>query len=324
MMETYTYDASSRQAFLTVILASSAHKFTGKERDSESGLDNFGARYDSSQYGRFMTPDPGNAGADPTNPQSWNMYSYVLNNPLSYIDPTGMDCVYLNDDESAGTVLRGDCQSSTDNGIYVNGTVNTSAGAWLNSNGSFSFAYTPDGGTQQQYLGDTPSPGLPASADLEPLGLNVGSNTQSQSSAQPNSANSLVPSNPCSYTGRALTASDYATAGKASNGNSTNLALDAFKGFPRGDYLDAQPLASGNPQQRAAYGNYVFGVYMAAAGVPLSRALAGGNAYAFLSGAKYGSSNGPMDPNHGSLPAANVANITNGYNAQAGGSTCHN
>jgi RHS repeat-associated protein len=33
------------------------YKFTGKERDSESGLDNFGARYDSSQYGRFMTPD---------------------------------------------------------------------------------------------------------------------------------------------------------------------------------------------------------------------------------------------------------------------------
>ncbi len=34
------------------------HKFTGKERDSESGLDNFGARYNSSTMGRFMTPDP--------------------------------------------------------------------------------------------------------------------------------------------------------------------------------------------------------------------------------------------------------------------------
>lgn len=69
----------------------------GKERDSESGLDNFGARYDYSQYGRFMSPDPvGNAVAIP--PQSWNMYSYVLNNPLSFIDPTGLDCVYLNDE----------------------------------------------------------------------------------------------------------------------------------------------------------------------------------------------------------------------------------
>jgi RHS repeat-associated protein len=34
------------------------HKFTGKERDSESGLDNFGARYNSSSMGRLMSPDP--------------------------------------------------------------------------------------------------------------------------------------------------------------------------------------------------------------------------------------------------------------------------
>jgi len=37
-----------------------------------------------------MSPDPGNAGADPSNPQSWNMYSYVMNNPLMLTDPTGM------------------------------------------------------------------------------------------------------------------------------------------------------------------------------------------------------------------------------------------
>jgi RHS repeat-associated protein len=36
----------------------SRYKFTGKERDSESGFDNFGARYYSSQYGRFLSPDP--------------------------------------------------------------------------------------------------------------------------------------------------------------------------------------------------------------------------------------------------------------------------
>jgi RHS repeat-associated protein len=66
--------------------------FTGKERDSESGLDNFGARYDSSQYGRFMTPDPaGMAAADLTNPQSWNQYAYVMNNPATLTDPTGLD-----------------------------------------------------------------------------------------------------------------------------------------------------------------------------------------------------------------------------------------
>jgi hypothetical protein len=44
MMETYAYDVPSRYAFLEMILASNAYKFTGKERDGESGLDNFGAR----------------------------------------------------------------------------------------------------------------------------------------------------------------------------------------------------------------------------------------------------------------------------------------
>ncbi len=71
--------------------------FTGKERDSESGLDNFEARYFSSQMGRMMSPDPENYGANPLYPQSWNMYSYAMNNPLSFTDPFGLDCVYLND-----------------------------------------------------------------------------------------------------------------------------------------------------------------------------------------------------------------------------------
>jgi RHS repeat-associated protein len=68
--------------------------FTGKERDSESNLGNFGARYNSSNLGRFMSPDPDNAGASPDNPQSWNAYSYVLNNPLVFTDPDGLWCVW--------------------------------------------------------------------------------------------------------------------------------------------------------------------------------------------------------------------------------------
>jgi RHS repeat-associated protein len=67
-----------------------SHKFTGKERDSESGLDNFGARYDSSSMGRFMSPDPLLNSGLPWNPQSWNRYSYTENNPLRYTDPTGL------------------------------------------------------------------------------------------------------------------------------------------------------------------------------------------------------------------------------------------
>jgi RHS repeat-associated protein len=71
-----------------------ADKFTGKERDSESGLDDFDARFYSSQYGRFMTPDwsvspVAVAYADLTDPQTLNLYGYVRNNPLSKVDPNG-------------------------------------------------------------------------------------------------------------------------------------------------------------------------------------------------------------------------------------------
>ena len=61
----------------------------GKERDAETGLDYFGARYFGGGMGRFTSPDPLMASAVPELPQSWNRYSYVLNNPLRYIDPTG-------------------------------------------------------------------------------------------------------------------------------------------------------------------------------------------------------------------------------------------
>jgi RHS repeat-associated protein len=73
------------------------HKFTEKEHDGESNLDNFGARYYSSALGRFMTPDWAAKPitvpyADFGDPQSLNLYSYVKNNTLSTTDPDGHCC----------------------------------------------------------------------------------------------------------------------------------------------------------------------------------------------------------------------------------------
>lgn len=68
------------------------YKFTGKERDAESGLDYFGARYYASSMGRWMSPDP--MKVSPKHlmyPQRWNAYAYVQNNPLNAIDPDGWD-----------------------------------------------------------------------------------------------------------------------------------------------------------------------------------------------------------------------------------------
>jgi RHS repeat-associated protein len=79
------YDFSVQHAFL-------AHKFTGKERDSESGLDNFGARYMSSQYGRFMSADPFTVTPGRVvDPQQLNLYAYVRNNPLKAHRPDRND-----------------------------------------------------------------------------------------------------------------------------------------------------------------------------------------------------------------------------------------
>ncbi len=76
--------------------APTEHHFTGKERDSESGNDYFGARYYSSSMGRFMSPD-WSVKVMPVpyakldNPQSLNLYSYMYNNPLRGTDPDGHD-----------------------------------------------------------------------------------------------------------------------------------------------------------------------------------------------------------------------------------------
>lgn len=69
-------------------------RYTGKERDAESGNDYFEARYYSSAMGRFMSPD-WSAKEEPIpyatmdDPQSLNLYSYVRNNPLSRVDADG-------------------------------------------------------------------------------------------------------------------------------------------------------------------------------------------------------------------------------------------
>jgi len=66
-------------------------KFTGQDRNQETSLDWFQVRYMDGAQGRFQSVDPGNAGANLGDPRSWNGYSYVGNNPMSFTDPSGMD-----------------------------------------------------------------------------------------------------------------------------------------------------------------------------------------------------------------------------------------
>jgi RHS repeat-associated protein len=156
---------------------------TGKERDAESGLDYFGARYYGSSMGRFMSPDwvdvPDSIPyADMDNPQSFNLYSYVRNNPLSNSDPDGHDCVVQsrtsNTTETVSVssgncdnVNIGDGQSKT----YVPGTV---TGISVNGGNSIDIGYNSYDG---QSSGVTNAGGAPI-PDNPGLAYNWGNNAQ--------------------------------------------------------------------------------------------------------------------------------------------------
>lgn len=105
-------------------------KFTGKERDTESGLDYFGARYYASSMGRWVSPDPKAPNLKHLfNPQKWNKYNYVLNNPLSNIDPDGLEEItvqlraYIMGDWGGDTVCSNCCC-----GVGLAGAVRVSSG----------------------------------------------------------------------------------------------------------------------------------------------------------------------------------------------------
>ncbi|WP_242618410.1 RHS repeat-associated core domain-containing protein [Edaphobacter modestus] len=140
--------------------SSNHYKFTGKERDTESGLDNFGARYFGSTMGRFMSPDYADMdfgpvdvpSADFENPQSLNLYSYVHNNPLTNVDPDGHDCVVqtrTSNTTEQVSVTSGNCDNvkvgdgQTKN--YIAGTVDMSS-IKGNGAGGIDVGYTPYSG----------------------------------------------------------------------------------------------------------------------------------------------------------------------------------
>lgn len=68
-------------------LLSVTHRYTSQEFDGETGLYNYHARFYNPALGKFISPDT--IVPSPSNPQSLNRYSYVRNNPLSYVDPSG-------------------------------------------------------------------------------------------------------------------------------------------------------------------------------------------------------------------------------------------
>ena len=104
--------------------------FTGQNQDLTPGstgdLYDFLYREYHKIQGRWISPDPAGLGAvNPANPQSWNRYAYVLNNPLALADLAGLDCVYINDDGSIESIDQhiDSAGCTSDGGYWVEGTV---------------------------------------------------------------------------------------------------------------------------------------------------------------------------------------------------------
>jgi RHS repeat-associated protein len=171
--------------------------FAGKERDgttlSETGLDYSGARHYSSQFGRFMTPDPtGILSANLSDPQTLNFYSYVRNSPLSLTDPTGMDdsdctdfnpgCDYgfgrgFNPDTGCGGDW-GACNSYSE----ISGSPGAQS-AYAGSGGDGSGGYCPAGMSTCGGNGGCTLDGGPISCNLAATGIANGSMAACPSSA---------------------------------------------------------------------------------------------------------------------------------------------
>ena len=117
------------------------YRFTGKERDVESGLDYFGARHYGSNMGRWMSPDLVNVTEERLmNPSSTlNKYAYGANNPLKYVDPDGQDITYFYDQTGAAghAVLFAYNQVTGDSAIESFGPATKSVGTRLEEIGLF-------------------------------------------------------------------------------------------------------------------------------------------------------------------------------------------
>ena len=263
--------------------------YTGQAMIPQAQLYFYKSRVYDPDLGRFLQTDTiGYAG-------DVNAYAYVGNDPISGSDPTGTDGV--------------ECSTQPCSTYYLFYTQYATALDYSHVQpGSVADLVFTAYQVQVALMGfgqSTPQfGGLGGSPSLRLTGLNVPQN------------------NPCASAGQAPAPSKYADLGQLDSAvGSANPAMGAgmdavyLYDFHRGGVLDAQRYG-GSP----AYANYAFGVYMAASGASLSVTLSGANAYASCC-SRYPPSV-PMSPTYPSVPASNVANITQGYNDQRIGTTC--
>jgi RHS repeat-associated protein len=158
-----------------VTISTVGHKsYAGLFRDGEAGLDYAEARSYQVRTGRFSAPDPVYAGRFA--PQAWNRYAYALNNPMSFVDPTGLraaSCttteawVQNGDSWSLNTTVK--CKDGGGGASWNPSLSSFSGGSFFDQRGAGSGRQDEQGGGRGKTRGSTtPSAPAPPAAPVEP------------------------------------------------------------------------------------------------------------------------------------------------------------
>src|SRR6201992_3078469 len=174
MQTAFTYDCSPN-------LPIRASRYTGKERDVESGLDYFGARHYASTMGRFMSPDSFLNSGRPENPQTWNRYTYGLNNPLRNTDPTGLytcsgdkkQCSGFADALSAAKSALGGLKKGSADYNNLNSAINAYGKAGVDNGVHVGFGATSGAGNTTVGVLADPTTGNKITTADNPTGQNI-------------------------------------------------------------------------------------------------------------------------------------------------------
>jgi RHS repeat-associated protein len=120
------------------------YHFAMLDHDYTSDTDHAQFRQYSSTPGRWMSPDPYYGSYNQSNPQTMNRYSYALNNPMSFVDPSGYDVTVCDNDGNCSNYSNSDYNALVQSGFFNGVTVDGDGNLYCNGTacGSLTVTYS--------------------------------------------------------------------------------------------------------------------------------------------------------------------------------------